>query len=400
VALLSSGLSREIRLAGERLDARTMDLARLRRLHERTVESLTSGLLTLDREGRITSFNPEAQRITGCPAEEAWGRTLDELLPGASALTTGPGAPVPGGRGRRRLVVRDREGGERHLGLASSVLRDERGDASGHVVIFQDVTQVVAMERDLRRSERLAGVGQLAADIAHEIRNPLAAISGSVEMLRAGLGEGEEDQERARLMDIVLREIDRLDDLITDFLSYARPAPPRATATALAPLVEELCKVLSGGLAPGISLQVEVEPGLRVLADPTQLRQVLWNLLTNAQQAMEEGGELRVRAHVLGSDPQAGEAPDRNDSQGEPRGVEIVVADTGSGISPENLERIFDPFFTTKPGGTGLGLATVHRIVESHGGSLHVDSRPGAGAEFRVRLRAVDGAAEPAEAER
>jgi signal transduction histidine kinase len=115
---------------------------------------------------------------------------------------------------------------------------------------------------------------------------------------------------------------------------------------------------------------------------------------------MEEGGELRVRAHVLGSDPQAGEAPDRNDSQGEPRGVEIVVADTGSGISPENLERIFDPFFTTKPGGTGLGLATVHRIVESHGGSLHVDSRPGAGAEFRVRLRAVDGAAEPAEAER
>ncbi len=384
VALLSSELARELRVAGERLDARTQDLALLQRLHERTVESLTSGLLTLDGEGRITSFNPEAERITGREAREVAGRRLEDVLPGASALTTDP-APPRGTRARRRLAFSPRPGVERFLGLSSSILRNEDGHPAGHVVIFQDVTEVVAMERDLRRNERLAGVGQLAADIAHEIRNPLAAISGSVEMLQGGGGE-EAEQERRRLMGIVLREIDRLNALITDFLQYARPAPPKPEAVALRAAVDELLEMARGRPERGVRVDVAIEPSLRVRADGTQLRQVLWNLLTNAEQAMPGGGEICIAAEPVARAAQGAAGADRNEAVGEPRGVEIRVSDTGTGIAPEDLERIFDPFFTTKTGGTGLGLATVHRIVEGNGGSLQVASQVGRGTEFRIRL--------------
>ena len=385
VALLASRLSRDIRLAGERLDARTSDLQRLRLLHERTVESLNSGLLTLDAEGRVTSFNPEASRITGRAAGEAGGRELDELLPGATALLTGSPTPAPGGPIRCRLVFHNAAGEERHLGLASSVLRDETGAASGHVVIFQDVTEVVAMECDLRRSERLAGVGQLAADIAHEVRNPLAAISGSVEMLGASTGHRGESQERQRLMQIVLREIDRLDALITDFLHYARPAEARSEAVDLASLLQELVEVAQASTADDVSLEAIVTPGLQVQADPTQLRQVLWNLLANSQQAMPTGGRIRVEARPC-PEAQGSSSGGRNEIRKESPGVEITVSDTGSGIAPENLERIFDPFFTTKQSGTGLGLATVHRIVAGHGGTVLLESEEGAGTTFRIRL--------------
>jgi two-component system, NtrC family, sensor histidine kinase PilS len=388
VALLAGALSRDLRLAGERLDARTSDLARLRRLHERTVESLTSGLLTLDREARITSFNPEAQRITGRRALDARGRMLEEVLPGASKLLVETGG---GGRLRERLVFIDRAGERRHLGLASSILREEDGSPGGYVVIFQDVTDVVAMERDLRRSERLAGVGQLAADIAHEVRNPLAAISGCVEMLQAGLRGEEADQEPRRLMGIVLREIDRLNRLITDFLRYARPAPPKVERVALAPLVTEIVEMARGALREGVRIDASVPPGLAALADATQLRQALWNLMSNAEQALGETGTVQIGARSVGRPPQGPSSASRNESPGGSPGVEIEVADTGSGIAPEVLERIFDPFFTTKTGGTGLGLATVHRIVEGHGGVLQVESRVGAGTCFRIWLPCPEG---------
>jgi len=379
VALLSSILLRELRLAAEKLKESHDRLRELRILHQRTVACLTSGLLTTDREGRITSFNPEAERITGRTAAQVLGCDLDTVLPGSSRLVEQEAT------GRRlRLEVADESGGVRHLGIATSILTSLDGSRAGRVVIFQDVTAVVSMELALQRSARLADVGQLAADIAHEIRNPLAAISGSVEMLLGG-AEGGGDEE-VRLQGIVLREIERLDGLITDFLCYARPAPMKLQSVCVRELAEETLEVFSMAPLEGVELDMEIAPDLHVEADPTQLRQVLWNLLQNAAQALGGRGLIRVSARRVQDAPQGERGTRRRGNKEGLAAVEICVSDDGPGIEAAQLERIFDPFFTTKPTGTGLGLAMVHRIVEAHGGTLQVDSQPGSGSRFWIHL--------------
>jgi len=391
VALLSSHLTGELHRADARLDQSRTRLHLLSSLHQRTVESLMSGLLTTDLEGRVTSFNREAERITGCPVHEAVGREIDEVLPAAWERVVIPAlaaeaTPEPE-KTRERMPYRSREGRALYLGLAGSVLRDEGDRPLGAVVIFQDVTRVVEMEAELRRSERLAATGRLAASIAHEVRNPLAAISGSVQML-VGAGDARGDEEK-RLSEIVLREADRLNGLITDFLSYAHPRPPKTEVVDLGGTVEEVMRMLEHAGRDDVSVGTQVPPEVCVEADPGQLRQVLWNLCANALQAMPEGGRLVVAASPVGDCPQAAETGSRNAGPGAAsrKGrVEIRVSDTGLGIEPEALERIFDPFFTTKPEGTGLGLATVHRIVEAHGGSLRVESAVGRGTTFWVEL--------------
>ena len=385
VALLGTALTREVRLAGEQLAESETDLRRLRNLHERTVDSLTSGLVTTDLAGRVTSFNPEAERISGRATADAIGSEFNDLLPGARQAIAGSSE---GRRVRVRLPFRNPRGGERHLGLAASILKGTDGTPIGHVVIFQDVTDIVQMEGELSRSERLAAAGQLAADMAHEIRNPLAAISGSIEVMREPEGDpGRND----RLMDIVLREVQRLDGLIGDFLSYARPAPARPEAVSLASMVEEVMKMFEGARPMGIEVDISVPPETAAIADPTQLRQVLWNLVLNAAQAMPEGGRLSVTAAPVFL-PQEPGLPDRNDHEEATAQVEVTVSDTGVGIRADVLERVFDPFFTTKPAGSGLGLPTVHRIVESHGGSLRIESKAGQGTSVHVRLAAAKGA--------
>lgn len=371
--LLASTLARELR-------QRTFALERLEDIHQRIVASLMSGLLTTDREGRITSFNPEAQAITGLSAAASLGRPVAEVLPGAEALY-GRSGPE-----RARLPFRSRDGRDLHLGVGSYALRSNDDDADGRVVIFQDVTDVVAMEHELRRSERLAAVGELSASIAHEIRNPLAAISGSIQMLRRAAEGAEGGGEDARLMDIVLRETERLNRLISDFLRYARPGPIVAESVDVKELLGEMREMWEPSLPTGIGLAVDVPAGLRVQADPGQLQQVLWNLVINSAQAMPEGGEISVTATPYGAGgPQGRADSDRNEEEKEAC-VEICVLDTGAGIPRDVLENIFDPFFTTKAEGSGLGLATVHRIVEEHGGSLHLESREAHGTCVRVRL--------------
>jgi two-component system sensor histidine kinase PilS (NtrC family) len=268
--------------------------------------------------------------------------------------------------------------------VAAYVLRDDEGRPSGHVVIFQDVSDVVEMERDLRRSERLAAVGELSASMAHEIRNPLAAISGAIQMLQREGEQGREGEQSQRLMDIVLRETDRLNRLLTEFLEYARPGPLRREPLLVEEAVAEVLAIFDASASDATTIRVAIEPGLQLRADPGQLRQLLWNLLLNAAQAMPEGGTIGLEAHASGP-PQERPGGDRNDG-GEGGWIELGVRDGGAGIPAEAQERIFDPFFTTKPGGTGLGLATVHRIVEEHGGSIRVQSAAGKGTSFHVRL--------------
>ena len=383
VALLASQLSRERERAGFELRERTRDFRTLQRLYERTVGSLTSGLLTLDREDRITSFNPEAERITGFATSEVMGQPLQVVIPNARDAVLADRDDDPEVRPRARVRFADRHGTQRYLGLAASRLRTERGESDGNVLIFQDVTRVVEMEQELRRQERMAAVGELAAHLAHEIRNPLASISGSVQLLESETLRDCED-ERRRLMAIVLREVGRLNGLIVDFLQYARPAPPKPEAVRVSAVIGELLEVFESVRPESVTIADETPTGLWVQVDEDQLRQLLWNLGLNAVQAMPDGGRLHLSAAALAAQAPLGEF--RNGDGEGPAWVEIRVVDDGAGMSEETLERVFEPFFTTKKDGTGLGLATVHRIVESNGGHLGVESAPGVGSTFRVRL--------------
>ena len=390
VGVLASLLANELQRTGRALDQSADDLRRLRDLHKRTVESLMSGLLTLDAQGVVTWFNPEAERITGRPLGAAVGRPIARLIPGAETLLNSGGAsegraPVP----RARLAYRREDGAELHLGVAVSILRGAEGEEAGHVVIFQDVTAVVAMECDLRRSERLAAVGEMAAKIAHEIRNPLASISGSIQLLRGGGAEAV-DPESGRLMDIVVRETDRLNGLITDFLLYSRPSPPAKKEVVARAVLEEVVQLLQGNVAADIKMEVQGAADLFVSADPAQLRQVLWNLASNALEAMPEGGALDLSVALEAADLSQESAgfvrKGAKERAGCAKRVRITVRDSGEGMPSAVREQIFEPFFTTKKEGTGLGLATVYRIAESHGGEIEVESELGVGTAFHLLL--------------
>jgi two-component system sensor histidine kinase PilS (NtrC family) len=236
----------------------------------------------------------------------------------------------------------------------------------------------------------MAAVGGMAAKIAHEIRNPLASISGSIEILKgsSGVGEGRESD---ALMDIVLRETERLNQLITDFLQFSRPTPPLRERVRLGDLAEEVLQVLQGTLPEDVRAEGPGEGGEAALGDERQLRQVIWNLCLNAVQAMPKGGCLRLELDAgAGLAPQGEPSDGRNDEEAADVAsedwVELSISDTGEGI-PEALQaEVFEPFFTTKEEGTGLGLATVHSIIERHGGELLLESRLGLGTTFRIRL--------------
>jgi two-component system sensor histidine kinase PilS (NtrC family) len=248
-----------------------------------------------------------------------------------------------------------------------SPLRDVKNQVIGRVVNFQDLTELRRLEAQSRRSERLAMIGQLAAGIAHEIRNPLASISGSVELLRQGPSPSDDDR---TLMAIVHREIQRLNVLIGDLLDYANPRPPQPVDFDLGVMVEETLQVARGEQAfATVHMALAVDRPLPLHADPAKLRQVLWNLLRNAADAAALGGG---HVHV--------------DARREVDATTIVVSDDGPGIPADQLTRIFDPFFTTKSKGTGLGLATCHAIIAEHGGHIDVASEPGKGTAMTISL--------------
>jgi two-component system, NtrC family, sensor histidine kinase PilS len=361
IAALGAYLAEQLRSTGAQLAARESEIAEITALHESIVQSLTSGVLTLDAGGRITFLNRAGEAMTGLTPEVVAGRPAAELFADFERTP----------RGERDWV--NRRGQRLRLGYSVFPLRAPAGKEIGSAVIFQDLTHFREMEEQVQRTERLADLGRLAAGLAHELRNPLASMSGSLELLRANASLVDEDR---RLMDIVLREAERLGHLVTDFLSFARPAPPRALAVDLAEIAEDTLRVfVHDRLAAGVDVERALEPA-RAACDPDQLRQVLWNLLANAAQACGEAAAPRRTIRV---------------SSGREGGAAFLeVADDGPGIAEAELARIFLPFHTTKPEGTGLGLATVHRIVDAHGGTVAVDSAVGRGARFRIRLPAAD----------
>jgi two-component system sensor histidine kinase PilS (NtrC family) len=375
IGALASFLADQLRRASERLEAKSVDLAEMEAMNRLIVQSIQSGLLTVAPDGRITSFNHAAQAITGRSPAEVLGRPVQDLFRDMDL-----DRPL---RGERWEVEYTRPSGDTlTLGFSVSALRDEPGSPAepprslGRIVLFQDLTPYKALEEEVRRADRLAAVGKLAAGMAHEIRNPLASMSGSVQLLREELVTA--SGEHRRLMDIVLRETDRLNELITDFLLFARPGSPKRDPVDLAAVVEETVALVGTGRDRTVQVDLRVERPLPTVGDARELRQVVWNLIVNAEQAMPRGGRIEVAGRLAGDDA-----------------IEVTVKDGGDGIAVKDLSKIFDPFFTTKPNGTGLGLAIVHRIVQSHGGTIAVASRPGAGTTFTLRLPAA-GAPAPA----
>ncbi|MFZ5876238.1 MAG: two-component system sensor histidine kinase NtrB [Nitrospirota bacterium] len=372
VFLLGNHLVATATAATRRLQERESGFRTLSAFHENIVHSMSSGLVTADLDGRVTSFNPAAYTMLGLSPDQVLGRPCWDLFGwegGAEFYARVAKRNVPY-RFEREVACRD--GRRVLLGMTLSWLKDSNGEPMGMVGIFQDLTEIKALEDTVRQRERLASVGEVAAGLAHEIRNPLAAISGAMEVLQQDLRlEGEP----GTLMDIVLRETERLDGLIGQFLLYARPASPHKRSCDLTRLITETLALLRTHQEFRADIGIrEHRPGAPVWveADANQIRQVAWNLLLNALQAMPEGGQLTVRLRTVVVDDKPL--------------VELTVGDTGHGIKPEDLRRMFLPFFTTKPGGSGLGLAIVHRIVEEHRGQVEVHSEWTKGAQVTVTL--------------
>ena len=349
----------QLQRGAETLATTRQAAADLLNLHRDIVRSLSSGLITTDSAGRILTANAPAAEILGRAVEELAGRPAEGVMPGLTAL--GGGAPR---RGDLSVVA---AGHALTLGVTVSPLRDVDDRVIGQVVSFQDLTELRRLEQHARRAERLAIVGQLAAGVAHEIRNPLASISGSIELLRQAPQVTDDDR---TLMAIVQREIQRLNGLIGDLLDYANPRPSQPVEFELAGLVEETVRVARGDLAAGeLAWDVAIAGPVQLHADPAKLRQVVWNLLRNAVDAARGGGG-HVQVAV----------------RGEPGAAVVTVGDDGAGMPEDMVARIFDPFFTTKRTGTGLGLATCHAIVAEHGGRIDVQTAPGKGTKMVVTL--------------
>jgi two-component system sensor histidine kinase PilS (NtrC family) len=361
-ALLASYLAEMLRTTHERLEARESQIEAITALHEAIVQSLTSGLLTLDPAGRITFMNRAGEEMTGLGLDGVLGQ------PAARWFAEYEATP------RGEIEWANRRGERLRVGYSVFPLHAPAGAPIGSAMIFQDLTQLRAMEEAMQRGERLADLGRVSAALAHELRNPLASMTGSIELLRERSGLGEEDR---RLMEIVLREASRLEQLVSEFLAFARPAPLRRARVDLAAVVEDTLSVFVHDPAAASLVVSRSTAPAPLECDPDQIRQVLWNLLSNAAQAAageeRDGGPATVRV-ACGPDAAGG--------------AWMEVADDGPGIPHADQARIFLPFFTTKRDGTGLGLATVHRIVDAHGGTVTLDSGPSRGARFRVSLPA------------
>jgi two-component system sensor histidine kinase PilS (NtrC family) len=372
VGLLSARLAERQSHSDVRLIAATQTLASLRALHERIVESIRSGVVTTDLQGRIYTFNAAAQEITGYEEQDVRGQEASILFGDIGEDITQSLRAAEAGEASPRFEANclTADGLRLRLGFSISPLFAETGETTGIVITFQDLTQIRALEEASRRQDRLAAIGRMAASIAHEIRNPLAAMRGSIQMLRS---EMTGDSSQAELMEIILRESDRLNRIISDFLNYARPRSMVLAQVDLGELLRETFTLMRH--SPEMSEQQLLEehlPDEPLLAevDAEQMRQVFWNLGRNALQAMPAGGTLQAQLK-------------RNSN----RRLQINFADTGRGMSPEQVEHLFEPFSSTT-GGSGLGLSIVYQIIRDHGGTINVRSREGKGTTITMELPA------------
>ena len=374
VAILSSFLSEQIRRSRAELKARQKDLADLEILKDNIIQSISSGLIALDEHNRIIAFNKGAEEIFRVNSRDAVQRDVSEVIPFVV-----PYLKAEHPNKVSQLAYRGEDNQRLDLLLNVSPLKGQGGDTKGELLIFQDTTRLMEMEREVKRVEGLAMLGELAAGVAHEIRNPLASISGSIQVLNDSLSKGQAHINK-RLMDIVLREVDRLNNLVSDFLQFARPQRSDIEEFDLNTLIKETLYLFQTSQKWPQKLEVEtnfLKKPLKITSDPQQLKQVLWNVFMNACEAMPDGGTVRVSTE---------KGAGSHGSQGAKRAVSIKVEDTGPGIDPSVIEDMFKPFSTAKRDGSGLGLAIVKKIVENLGGEVSGYNLHGGGAAISIIL--------------
>lgn len=354
VAYLAGFLSEQLNFMGVELKERGRDIKLLKNLNSLIIDSMQAGLLTVDNQGMILQQNTTALELLG-KKNSLIGLPLSQIHQPFSDHLKSSGD----------RVIREFSVDSKILRTRFSPLYDEQGQKKGSILVFEDVEQLKKLEDRVHQSEKLAAIGQLAAGIAHEIRNPLASISGSIQMLEKDRSSPDEQ----KLMNIVLREIDRLNKLISEFLDYARPQAALAEMVSLSDMLHELTDTVKlDQWAKDVKFDVSIDENVSIPGDADKLKQAFWNIIINGLQAMESSSNKKLTV-VL-----------RRKSGG----AEVMFKDQGCGISPEQLHHVFEPFHTTKPKGTGLGLAIVHSILQNHTADIDVKSEIGKGSEFLI----------------
>jgi two-component system sensor histidine kinase PilS (NtrC family) len=374
VAILASFVVEQERKTRTLLEEKVTAFDQLDLLHRSIIESIDTGIVTVDLLGRIKSFNRAAEEITGHASLDIDDLNIIDIFPEYGQLREklNRAADLDSRKNRVEMTLQSKSGASLVLGCSISFLKDSQGGRIGDILVFQDLTEIKEMERHLETNRRLAFVGEMAAGLAHEMRNPLASISGSIQMLHKGLDLSLSDE---RLMQIILRGKDQLESFMKDFLLLSRPTPGIHEAFKMDEIIDDVLVAIK--YVPDWREQIEImRPSTNhgeIIASKAEIRQVVWNLVMNAVQAMPDGGRLSIttrHATLKESLP----------------ALEFEISDDGPGITKNDLGKIFEPFFTTKEKGTGLGLAIVNRIVDGYQGTIMVDSAPGRGAKFSIRL--------------
>jgi two-component system sensor histidine kinase PilS (NtrC family) len=365
IGILSSYLAEQLRRSDIQRERFRANLEDLKQLHESILASVQTGIVTCRLDHRILHVNRAAEDLLGIDMNRSKGRNLMDVAPDIQTAIANYNGPFD--------IQRNWNGEVRYLRVSMIPLVSRVGAMIGRILDVSDITEVKDLEARIKSDERLATLGKLSAVVAHEIRNPLASISASAQLLSMAPAMTGEDR---KALDIVVREAERLNSWITDLLDYARPKKGDVRGFDLAVQLNHVLELIKGDpSAEGIEIIGEIQPGLLVFGDEQRLHRVFLNLAKNAIEATVHGGQILIRARGM--------------IEGNQHWIRVRVIDNGWGIPPDELPRIFDAFFTTKPRGTGLGLATVLQVVEEFGGTVNVSSVPNVRTEFEVRLPAA-----------
>ncbi|MBF0458927.1 MAG: PAS domain S-box protein [Nitrospirae bacterium] len=366
IAFLSRYLLINLEQTSSSLIKTERDFSDLYAFHREVIENIPNGLLYTDTKGSVMLFNRPAEEITGIRREAAVGMTIEDVFDFVRL-------PITKGIYKGTMAATNKI-----IELKLSEHKDNAGQMMGFVITFEDLTKITELEREMKEKEKLAAIGELSANIAHEIRNPLAALRASIEMLREGSVPADKT---ARVMEIALHEMDRLNKIITDFLVYSNPSPPEFMEVSITAILRETLEMLrnsvTGQNANGLQITADgIDDDIIIHGDKDKLKQVFWNMCLNAVQSFGCHGQDHDKRIVVAAKAINGY-------------VKITFQDNGCGIKPEVLKKIFYPFFTTKKDGSGLGLAIVYRIIQEHMGRITVSSVQGDGTTFDIILPAA-----------
>ena len=380
-ALLSSLLAEQARRSKEKLNEKEIDFKKLEALHNNIVQSINTGILTLNQSNEITSFNTAAEKITGYSMFDVVGKKCEQIFPLQKSNFQNKeynSNLKNNSLQRSELPFYRSDKSQIFIGFSTSILRDNWGNETGKIFIFRDLTRYREMEKQIKQMDRMAAIGQLAAGIAHEIRNPLTSLSGSIQVLQDEL---DIDNENGKLMSIALRETKRLNTLISDFLLFAHPGEAEKSNFNLSSLVEDTISLFlnSPECRENIKVRHVITPNLFMEGNEKQINQVLWNVLKNAAQSQTDGGVIQIATRIENRKSSRSKETDFS-------GIKLIVKDNGCGMTADVQEKIFDPFFTTKKQGSGLGLAISYRIIETHGGEIKIHSKKNVGTEVVIYL--------------